>query len=64
MTDLRQTLTQIDDSKNEEGQKCRFSSYARWHQDIINPTEKFMAGEQAADAGLTGRKVIVSTYSG
>lgn len=31
---------------------------------IINPTEKFEQGGPAADAGLTGRKIIVDTYGG
>ena len=31
---------------------------------IINPTGKFVKGGPAADAGLTGRKIIVDTYGG
>lgn len=31
---------------------------------IINPSEKFITGGPAADAGLTGRKIIVDTYGG
>lgn len=31
---------------------------------IINPSEKFIIGGPAADAGLTGRKIIVDTYGG
>ena len=31
---------------------------------IINPSEKFDVGGPAADAGLTGRKIIVDTYGG
>ena len=31
---------------------------------IINPTGKFEQGGPAADAGLTGRKIIVDTYGG
>ncbi|MCK5477117.1 MAG: methionine adenosyltransferase [Candidatus Aenigmarchaeota archaeon] len=30
----------------------------------INPTGKFLIGGPAADAGLTGRKIIVDTYGG
>jgi S-adenosylmethionine synthetase len=38
-----------------------------WHQDIrlhINPAGPFTKGGPAADAGLTGRKIIVDTYGG
>ena len=31
---------------------------------VINPSEKFEIGGPAADAGLTGRKIIVDTYGG
>ncbi len=31
---------------------------------IINPTGQFVKGGPAADAGLTGRKIIVDTYGG
>ena len=31
---------------------------------FINPTGKFVKGGPAADAGLTGRKIIVDTYGG
>lgn len=31
---------------------------------IINPSEKFILGGPAADAGLTGRKIIVDSYGG
>ena len=31
---------------------------------IINPTGRFVEGGPAADAGLTGRKIIVDTYGG
>mgnify|MGYP003937653553 FL=1 len=31
---------------------------------LINPTGRFVEGGPAADAGLTGRKVIVDTYGG
>jgi S-adenosylmethionine synthetase len=31
---------------------------------IINPSGKFDIGGPAADAGLTGRKIIVDTYGG
>lgn len=31
---------------------------------VINPTGKFDVGGPAADAGLTGRKIIVDTYGG
>ena len=35
------------------------------HTDIvINPSGKFDVGGPAADAGLTGRKIIVDTYGG
>ena len=31
---------------------------------IINPSEKFDVGGPEADAGLTGRKIIVDSYGG
>lgn len=31
---------------------------------VINPSDKFDVGGPAADAGLTGRKIIVDTYGG
>ena len=31
---------------------------------IINPSGKFDVGGPAADAGLTGRKIIVDSYGG
>ena len=31
---------------------------------LVNPTGKFMQGGFAADAGLTGRKIMVDTYGG
>jgi len=31
---------------------------------VINPSESFVVGGPAADAGLTGRKIIVDTYGG
>ncbi|MEE8556765.1 MAG: methionine adenosyltransferase, partial [Myxococcota bacterium] len=31
---------------------------------LINPTGRFVTGGPAADAGLTGRKIIVDTYGG
>jgi S-adenosylmethionine synthetase len=33
-------------------------------QIVINPSGKFDVGGPAADAGLTGRKIIVDTYGG
>merc|ERR1711969_510080 len=33
-------------------------------QILINPTGRFVVGGPAADAGLTGRKIIVDTYGG
>jgi S-adenosylmethionine synthetase len=38
-----------------------------WHEDItvyVNPTGVFVLGGPHADAGLTGRKIIVDTYGG
>jgi len=38
-----------------------------WHDEIkihVNPTGKFEIGGPHADAGLTGRKIIVDTYGG
>src|SRR5207249_5439950 len=31
---------------------------------MVNPSGAFMVGGPAADAGLTGRKIIVDTYGG
>ena len=31
---------------------------------LVNPTGRFVVGGPAADAGLTGRKIIVDTYGG
>ena len=31
---------------------------------VINPSGKFDVGGPKADAGLTGRKIIVDTYGG
>ena len=31
---------------------------------LVNPTGRFVAGGPAADAGVTGRKIIVDTYGG
>ncbi|MBY8968567.1 methionine adenosyltransferase domain-containing protein, partial [Algiphilus sp. NNCM1] len=31
---------------------------------LVNPTGSFVLGGPAADAGLTGRKIIVDTYGG
>jgi S-adenosylmethionine synthetase len=31
---------------------------------LVNPTGRFVAGGPSADAGLTGRKIIVDTYGG
>jgi S-adenosylmethionine synthetase len=39
-----------------------------WHRDtinlIVNPSGSFMHGGPSADAGVTGRKIIVDTYGG
>jgi len=38
-----------------------------WDEDtrvFVNPTGRFVVGGPAADAGLTGRKIIVDTYGG
>ena len=38
-----------------------------WHKDLtlfVNPTGDFSHGGPAADAGVTGRKIIVDTYGG
>ena len=34
------------------------------YQVLVNPTGKFVRGGPVADAGLTGRKIIVDTYGG
>ena len=38
-----------------------------WHPDVrvtVNPTGSFVQGGPSADAGVTGRKIIVDTYGG
>jgi S-adenosylmethionine synthetase len=39
-----------------------------WHRDdleiLVNPTGRFAIGGPSADAGVTGRKIIVDTYGG
>jgi S-adenosylmethionine synthetase len=39
-----------------------------WHRDdielLVNPTGSFVLGGPSADAGVTGRKIIVDTYGG
>ena len=34
------------------------------YRELVNPTGSFVLGGPAADAGLTGRKIIVDTYGG
>ena len=34
------------------------------YRQLVNPTGSFILGGPAADAGLTGRKIIVDTYGG
>lgn len=36
----------------------------KWIEILINPTGRFVQGGFAADAGLTGRKLMVDTYGG
>lgn len=38
--------------------------YTKKTKYLINPTGQFLQGGAAADAGLTGRKIIVDTYGG
>ena len=42
------------------GGKVRHDDY----RELVNPTGSFVLGGPAADAGLTGRKIIVDTYGG
>ena len=42
------------------GDKVRHDDYRQ----LVNPTGSFILGGPAADAGLTGRKIIVDTYGG
>ncbi len=43
---------------------AKFDIESAGHRSLINPTGRFELGGPAADAGLTGRKVIVDTYGG
>jgi S-adenosylmethionine synthetase len=42
----------------------RFEFDIRDTQILVNPTSQFIVGGPQADAGLTGRKIIVDTYGG
>jgi S-adenosylmethionine synthetase len=42
----------------------RFKFDIRDTQILVNPTSQFIVGGPQADAGLTGRKIIVDTYGG
>lgn len=42
----------------------RFNFDAMDTQILVNPTSQFIVGGPQADAGLTGRKIIVDTYGG
>lgn len=43
---------------------AEFEIDAAGHRSLINPTGRFEIGGPKADAGLTGRKIIVDTYGG
>jgi S-adenosylmethionine synthetase len=43
---------------------ARYELDATHHRSLINPTGRFEEGGPKADAGLTGRKIIVDTYGG
>jgi len=43
---------------------ANFDLDASRHRSLINPTGRFEEGGPKADAGLTGRKIIVDTYGG
>ncbi len=43
---------------------ARFEIASGDHRSLINPTGRFEEGGPKADAGLTGRKIIVDTYGG
>ncbi len=43
---------------------ARFDLDASGHRSLINPTGRFEEGGPKADAGVTGRKIIVDTYGG
>jgi S-adenosylmethionine synthetase len=47
-----------------EEYKELFISEALYEAFLVNPTGKFEKGGPGADAGLTGRKIIVDTYGG
>ena len=43
---------------------CPAELFTEMTKVIINPSGSFVQGGPAADAGLTGRKIIVDTYGG
>ncbi len=43
---------------------ARYELDSSHHRSLINPTGRFEEGGPKADAGLTGRKIIVDTYGG
>jgi S-adenosylmethionine synthetase len=43
---------------------ARYELDASHHRSLINPTGRFEEGGPKADAGVTGRKIIVDTYGG
>ncbi len=60
------SLSELEDALIQEvGEKIipshLIDKETNWH---INPTGKFVVGGPEADAGLTGRKIIVDTYGG
>lgn len=54
----------VVDKYNAEQRANRFPELENTGKYFINPTGRFVAGGPGADAGLTGRKIIVDTYGG
>jgi S-adenosylmethionine synthetase len=72
------TAVVVSTQHSPEADQKRITEYVRedlgprvlgkwWHDDLqlfVNPTGSFIHGGPSADAGVTGRKIIVDTYGG
>jgi S-adenosylmethionine synthetase len=57
-------IEHVVDEYNAEQRSNGFPELENVGKYFINPTGRFVAGGPGADAGLTGRKIIVDTYGG
>lgn len=61
------TVSQEDIRNYVAGELAPFALGEWWNDDVVllvNPTGSFVEGGPSADAGVTGRKIIVDTYGG